>query len=1145
MKSQSLTRWIAAAVLAASLNVGAEDIDIFTNPQGPAGAANVLIMIDNSGKINAQMTNLDGSSDKSYTVAADVLAALLDPAELRITFAAATREALWPISKITKTSLNCTTDPVVTSGCECENYGYETTLDETVTTNCRLPTARVTEIQAKLRGARMGLMLFNGKAATGDSSKDSKGGYVSFAVQALGTPEDKPTDFSAAHQELIDKLGTVETANTSTYALGMEEAYLYFSRSEPNTGWIGSLAYNKSSTAGYDRLTCGLANTPPETTCTGNYQFPTVANTCRNAIVVIGPGEPASSTFEKDSTFLKTLCPQGTDTPYPIDIPNSKTDEDNMFDEWARCVAKKDFSSTLSGTQGINTYTIITEEPGKTNMDARRFMESGAVNGGGLAFVSQSGTEFLDAFLAVLDAVQSVNSEFASVALPVSVNVRGTNLNQVYVGMFRPDKDGKPRWFGNMKEYQLAFDGTDIYLADASTPPKRAETSDGQLIADDARSFWTSGSDYWGFAYPKAPSDNPDGKTVEKGAAAQKARLAFDNNTRNVYTCIGCGNTYPYTAKDLTADPAAFKDTNDLLINTTTGKLKDTALINWCRGVDNLEDENKDGSYTDVRASLYGDVLHSKPAVINYNTTTTCVTSRNDNDVYVFYGTNDGSLKATKGGDDTGGQEQWSYIAEEHLGKLDELRTNLATTKKPYFVDGSITSYTEYETVAPVSCSDSTVIQKIMPTTGNSKAWIFATMRRGGRFVYAMDVKDPATPKLKWKIDQNTPGFSKLGYTFSELKTTKILLNSTATPVVIFGGGYDPDVEDVPESSIASWDSTGVTLTGSPSITKTRTMGNGVYVVNADTGALIWRVSSEAATADCPSGATCVQAADMTYGIPTDIGVVDRDRNGYADRFYFGDTGGNVWRANIASAKPDGDSSTTPPTPAWNAYKLATFQTKIGSETDASRHRKFAYSPDVVAGPGDLYDIIMVGSGDREQPFDKTVVNRFYAIKDDNSIPGTPLTETSTGMYALQPGDLDPTNGSYTLTDVDAKGWFYTLTEPGEKIVSSPVTVNGISFFNTNIPRDDCSSGLGEARIYALEVLTGQAPVYSGTDGTTYSAYKTVPGGGFLPTGVPAIVEVGGATREVLLVGTRITQDIGVIQLNRRVRTFWYQGIDQ
>ena len=187
----------------------------------------------------------------------------------------------------------------------------------------------------------------------------------------------------------------------------------------------------------------------------------------------------------------------------------------------------------------------------------------------------------------------------------------------------------------------------------------------------------------------------------------------------------------------------------------------------------------------------------------------------------------------------------------------------------------------------------------------------------------------------------------------------------------------------------------------------------------------------------------------------------------------------------------------------------------------------------------------MVGSGDREQPFDKTVVNRFYVFKDDNSVPATPLTETSTGMHALSAGDLNPISGSYSLADLASKGWFYTMPESGEKIVSSPVTVNGISFFNTNIPRADCSSGLGEARIYALEAMTGKAPVYSGADGTGYSAFKTVPGGGFLPTGVPALVDIGGTLREVLLVGTRVSQDIGVVQLNRRVRTFWYQGIDQ
>ena len=37
--------------------------------------------------------------------------------------------------------------------------------------------------------------------------------------------------------------------------------------------------------------------------------------------------------------------------------------------------------------------------------------------------------------------IQSVNSVFASVSFPVSVNTSGTYLNQVYVGMFRPDAE--------------------------------------------------------------------------------------------------------------------------------------------------------------------------------------------------------------------------------------------------------------------------------------------------------------------------------------------------------------------------------------------------------------------------------------------------------------------------------------------------------------------------------------------------------------------------------------------------------------------------------------------------------------------------------------------------------------------------------
>ena len=48
-----------------------------------------------------------------------------------------------------------------------------------------------------------------------------------------------------------------------------------------------------------------------------------------------------------------------------------------------------------------------------------------------------------------------------------------------------------------------------------------------------------------------------------------------------------------------------------------------------------------------MRASVHGDVLHSRPAVINYNR------NGDENDVYIFYGANDGMLHAIKGGQST------------------------------------------------------------------------------------------------------------------------------------------------------------------------------------------------------------------------------------------------------------------------------------------------------------------------------------------------------------------------------------------------------------------------------------------------------------------------------------------------------------
>ncbi len=52
---------------------------------------------------------------------------------------------------------------------------------------------------------------------------------------------------------------------------------------------------------------------------------------------------------------------------------------------------------------------------------------------------------WLKALREIFNEIQAVNSVFASASLPVSVNARGTYLNQVYMGMFRPDGERASR----------------------------------------------------------------------------------------------------------------------------------------------------------------------------------------------------------------------------------------------------------------------------------------------------------------------------------------------------------------------------------------------------------------------------------------------------------------------------------------------------------------------------------------------------------------------------------------------------------------------------------------------------------------------------------------------------------------------------
>ena len=499
------------------------------------------------------------------------------------------------------------------------------------------------------------------------------------------------------------------------------------------------------------------------------------------------------------------------------------------------------------------------------------------------------------------------------------------------------------------------------------------------------------------------------------------------------------------------------------------------SLIKWLRGADNYGDEKGPGGTVTIRPSIHGDVLHSRPLVINYG---------DSRGIVVFYGSNDGVYRAVNGnqtaamGSIPAGGEMWGLILPEHYSEINRLRLNSPELKFPsttvttalpknYFVDGATGAY-----------------QKLKADGTIDKAIIYLTMRRGGRFMYAVDVTTPTNPTVLWRIDTTVTGFEELGQTWSRPRVT--LLQSSplqSTPVIVFGGGYDGAEDSEPPA--------------------TGTMGRGIYVVNAETGALIW-----SATPTCTTSDTCLNVPGMTYAIPSDIAFVDRDVNGYTDKFYFGDMGGNIWRADVAAAA----------TASWKVSKLAALGCNTGTCASGTTPRKFFFPPSVLtikaSGASGSFDAVSLASGDREHPLKSTatgssynVNDRFFMIMDTGTQVGVTATVNVT------PAADKLVNATSTEYDGTLNG-FYINFATGEKGVNAPLAVNGLVFFATNRPTDpssSCAANLGEAKAYAVSPFLA----------TTNS--NILAGGGLAPSPVSGLISItnpdGSTSEEKFCIG--------------------------
>lgn len=965
----------------------------------------------------------------------------------------------------------------------------------------------------------VGLMMF-----TKGSGSGQDGAYVRFHVRQM-TPTNK-----AALQELIGPIlfchdgpnslnGTPnciyknfdssEKVATSSidYSAALFEAYKYLGGfTNPANSQTGVAGSPVSSTR-YGPLRYA-GNPDPKsdpaaftTAAKTEYRSPIDASSScgQNSIIFIGNGFPGKdlaasvlSGVGGNTAQLLMPTPQGT-----FLLPTGS--EIRHADEWAKFVYTTDVNSA-PGQQNISVYTIDVYNAAP---DARqnRLLMSMAKHGGGRYFTARDDDSIVGGLREILIDVQSVNSVFTSASVPINATNRTQHENQVYIGMFRPDMDAKPRWYGNLKRYQVGLVNGAVVLTDRNNSPAIA-SSTGYLQSC-AASYWSTDSGtYWDFSASSAGlctavanstfSDLPDGAAVEKGGAAEVLRRGNDPSVANPAYAIN-RTVYTCTSSAICSTFVAFNTTN--VSQAALGAADATErqrIVDHTLGKD-VNDENGNGNTTESRPSLHGDVIHSQPLPVSYG---------GSNGVVLYYGANDGSFRAISG--DTG-RELWAFVAPEHHARLKRLTDNSPYVEYPgmpsgvtptpqrknYFFDGTAGLYQNAD---------------------SSQVWIFPTMRRGGRMIYAFDVTTPTAPSLKWRVgcpnltnDTGcTSGFDAIGQTWSTPRVAKVKgYDSGATPLIVVGGGYDA-CEDADTSA--------------PSCSASGIKGKRVYVINATNGAILASFTT-------------------TRSVAADLTLVDRNGDGYVDHAYAVDTGGGLYRLDFSHA-------TTLAPLASGSWTM----TQIASTTGDGR--KFLFAPGVVTMKDRVF--VTVGSGDRERPlitqypYVSSVVNRFYMFLDRFA-----------GGAAV---DLDGATMQNFTADTDCStslgptmnGWYMDLTGRGEQTVTSPLVFGGLVYFSTNraVPASPgmCTANLGEARGYSVNLLNGSGGV--GTQGICGGARSNIfTGGGLPPTPVTATLPINGKPTSVLFGGVHrsggASSAIGAQQVKpamsgRRTRMYWH-----
>lgn len=930
----------------------------------------------------------------------------------------------------------------------------------------------VKDLISTTSGINIGVMVYNNGSGLLAQSQGSR--FFNYAASGTNiytsTVKDMDAIFSGTmtnRTALVASInaGTVVAKGFTPLAESLYEAGRYF-RGEPSA--FGNIL--------------GLSGSPLK------YTSPIEVSCQENFIIFVTDGMSISD----DDPVLKTVCPP-SNLNCNGDFDGDKVEPGDMshsLDDVAKYLYDIDLlpDDTVAGKehtigkQILSTYIIGFGEVGADAEAVKLLQRTADSNHGhGAAYLADNQSALSAALTKILGFVLSADSSFVAPVVPVSPENRTYGSNRVYMGFFKPQS--KKYWHGNLKKYGL---DTNNNIVDKNNAFANWVDADNDGYDDNTKeklpgtassgAFRSSSVSYW--------SSAPDASDVDKGGAGEL--LLLRTTARNLYTNTGTAALTPFNKTNITPVMLDL----DAADNTTRDK-----LVDFIHGIDTYDD-NADGKITDKRKWLFGDVLHSRPLAVNYATyqlTNANEANCNLNKTMIYVGSNDGMLHAIR---DCNGSEAWGFIPSDMLANLKEIPEQLHT----YFVDAAPAVYI-YDKNKDGNIDKN--VDKVIMMIGMRRGGGSNTTTAKGSY-YLLDITDPESPKFSWSFSKDTAGFSELGEGWGEPKIVKLKIGGIAKIAAIIGGGYDNLNEDSRYGATQTFDGTGTvnnSASGSGNLTsagaspQSSPKGRGIYAVeiaslsSTDVPTIstaptrLWGVVSGASTSYTTAPAT---DKGLNFSIVSDIAALDTDGNGFTDRLYAADLGGNLWRFDVGAQS----------TASWIGYKI--FSANPGSSGAADKGRKIFYKPAVTleASITDLTRgndaLIFIGTGDREHPLNTAVVDRIYAVRDK----GQKTTKTENDLLDVTTDQLQTTTIANTSSNPNSPtpnsvddylkqlstnyGWYIKLDQsPGEKILASPTVFNKVAYltsytpgFNSSTSATSLPLGIGPK---TLTVTTGLA----------------------------------------------------------------------